>query len=1082
MGKLSVYDASAGSGKTYTLVYKYLCILFTPQSSNGKPQREIFKKILAITFTNKAAWEMKSRILSTLDAFTCAVDVNSHDMLPTLVKDTGLSFEDIKKYATQILADIYADYGSFTVCTIDSFTTRLVRSFSRELRLPSSFSIVLDSTDLLSESIDMLLLKAGRDNEALTRILVDFVSEKIDEGSSWDISSILNEGGSMWNKEDNMLHMSHLSECRIENFIELKKRLTDYVKDVKDRLSEKGQQVLDILKENVDDICVLAGGKNGVASVLSKAAQGDMSLNVHNKYVKSFMEGKYTSSKVDKIQKQLVENCADEIVDLLTDIIDIKEKEGEGYDNALMILKPLKKLSVAYSIKKEMDTVKQRSNIMLLREFNEIIGNHLRSEPVPFIYEKLGERYQHYFIDEFQDTSIVQWENMKNLIYNALSGDGSAMIVGDGKQAIYRWRGGESNLFLDLCDKKTAPLPSSQVDVLRLYTNYRSSSTIVKFTNAFFKSVRDFLPKKDDSDLFENVNHLEREKFIDSINKFYDGIFRYGKMYHDGNNQKAKKDVPGYVSIQRVKGNKADERTQEYLSSTLDEIRRVVNKDGFSYSDIAVLYRRNSDGALLAEYLSSHSIPIVTTESLLIKESIMVNAVIAFMKFLSSPDDKYSRVSILNYLSREDKLMGYADYTKYYHHSLSLSAPDFINELTLHIPSLDISSLFKLPLYECAESIIEGLDMWKKGQDAYLLGLLDMVYRFSQENTATLTSFLDYWDKKKDDESISSPSSANAVKMLTVHSAKGLEYPVVIFPFASWEIKEDETIWIDVPQEDMAATVPFPMVPASIKEVSRLNPKLYEEYSSKIKLDNMNIFYVALTRASRQLHIITSESARGKSMKDLVDMFLDKNTIHHDDDIDNIYAYSRGSRGIHDYKSRHTSSDKTLGDITYTPWKNRLMVSPRWKKMWTDMDGNNPIIYGTAIHDILSMINTYNDVETAVGRAVRAGTIQEELSSSIIELIKTMIDNPVLTQYYSGEYTVLSERDIVMTDGTERRADRICIKDNEAVIIDYKTGDKKTSHHKQIEEYATLLSSMGYDVKKKILVYLGADGVECVQS
>ena len=210
---------------------------------------------------------MKSRILSTLDAFTCAVDVNSHDMLPTLVKDTGLSFEDIKKYATQILADIYADYGSFTVCTIDSFTTRLVRSFSRELRLPSSFSIVLDSTDLLSESIDMLLLKAGRDNEALTRILVDFVSEKIDEGSSWDISSILNEGGSMWNKEDNMLHMSRLSECRIEDFIELKKRLTDYVKDVKDRLSEKGQQVLDILKENVDDICVLAGGKNGVASV-----------------------------------------------------------------------------------------------------------------------------------------------------------------------------------------------------------------------------------------------------------------------------------------------------------------------------------------------------------------------------------------------------------------------------------------------------------------------------------------------------------------------------------------------------------------------------------------------------------------------------------------------------------------------------------------------------------------------------------------------------------------------------------------------------------------------------------------------
>lgn len=1077
MGKLSVYDASAGSGKTYTLVYKYLCILFAPQPSTGKPQKEIFKKILAITFTNKAAWEMKSRILSTLDAFTRADNVSSHDMLSDLVKDTGLSFEHIKLYASQILADIYADYGSFTVCTIDSFTTRLVRSFSRELHLPSSFSIAIDSADLLAESVDMLLLKAGRDNEALTRILVDFVSDKIDEGRQWDISSILNEGGAMWDNENNMVPMSRLSECRIEDFIELKKRLTDYVKDVKDRLSEKGQKALDIVKENIGDTSLLIGGSKGLASVLSKAARGDMSLNVYNKNVKSFMDGKYASSKANDIQKQSLECCAGEIIGILDDIIKIKDDEGTGYDNAVMLLKPLKKLSVAYSIKKEMDTVKQRSNIMLLREFNEIISNHLRTEPVPFIYEKLGERYQHYFIDEFQDTSIMQWENMKNLIYNALSGDGSAMIVGDGKQAIYRFRGGDSELFLDLCEKKSAPLPSSQVELVRLFTNYRSSEVLVNFANDFFKSASDFLPKKD----VENVNDIGKEKFIDSIKEFFGGIFRYGKMYIDGNNQKAKKEIPGYVSIQCVKGDNAAARSKEYLSATLDEIRRVVEKDGFSYSDIALLYRYNSEGAILAEYLSSHSIPIVTTESLLIKESIMVSAVIAFMRFLSTPEDKYSRVSILNYLLREDKLMGYADYTRYYHHVLSLSTADFINELTLHIPSLDIASLFKLPLYECTESIIEGLDMWKKGQDAYLLGLLDMVYRFSQENTATLASFIDYWENRKDKESISSPSSANAVKMLTIHRAKGLEYPVVIFPFAGWDLKEAENIWIDVPQEDMVAAVPIPMVPVPIKEVSRLNPTLYEEYSSKIKLDNLNIFYVALTRASRQLHIITRESARGASMKDLVDMFLSQNTIHHDQDIDNIYVYSRGNRGRYDYKPR-LSSDKTLGDITYTPWNNRLVVSPMWKKMWTDMDGNNPIIYGNALHDILSMIDTYNDVETAVGRAVKASVIQGEVSLSIIELIKTMIDNPILTQYYSGQYTILSERDIVMAGGIERRPDRICIKGSEAVVIDYKTGEKKSSHYNQIEEYAALLSSMGYDVVKKILVYLSTDGIECVLS
>ena len=212
MGKQSVYVASAGSGKTYTLVYKYLCILFTPSLSTGKPQREIFKKILAITFTNKAAWEMKSRILSTLQSFTHAVDIKSHDMLPSLVEETGLSFPQIKSYASQILSDIYADYSSFTVCTIDSFTTRLVRSFSRELHLPSSFSIAVDSADILSESVDMLLLKAGRDNKSLTSILVDFVSDKIDEGKLWDFTSTLNKNGEIWKEENNMIPLSRLSE------------------------------------------------------------------------------------------------------------------------------------------------------------------------------------------------------------------------------------------------------------------------------------------------------------------------------------------------------------------------------------------------------------------------------------------------------------------------------------------------------------------------------------------------------------------------------------------------------------------------------------------------------------------------------------------------------------------------------------------------------------------------------------------------------------------------------------------------------------------------------------------------------
>ncbi len=1068
MGKLSVYDASAGSGKTYTLVYKYLCILFTPSLSTGKPQREIFKKILAITFTNKAAWEMKSRILSTLQSFSHAVDIKSHDMLPSLVEETGLSFPQIKSYASQILSDIYADYSSFTVCTIDSFTTRLVRSFSRELHLPSSFSIAVDSADILSESVDMLLLKAGRDNKSLTSILVDFVSDKIDEGKQWDITSTLNKNGEIWKEENNMIPLSRLSECRIEDFLELKKRLTEYINGVRERLSEKGKEALDIIRKEGIKKESITGGKNGVFTVLSKAACGDMTVNIYNRNVSSFIDGKYSSAKASAEDKAALERCADDIVLILNDIIEIVESESEGYKNAVMILKPLKRLSVAYSIKKEMDTIKDRNNIMLLREFNEIISKHLREEPVPFIYEKLGERYQHYFIDEFQDTSLMQWENMKNLIYNALSGDGSAMIVGDGKQAIYRFRGGDSELFLDLCEKKSDPLPSSQVELVRLFTNYRSSGVLVNFANDFFKTAQEYLPQKDD-----------KKDFTSTLNESLSRIFRYAKMYIDGNNQKYKKEHPGYVSIQKVEGENSAEIKEQYLSSTLREIRRIVDEDGFSYSDIAILYRYNSEGASLAEYLSSHSIPVVTTESLLIKESVMVEAVIFLMKFLLSPDDKYARVSILNYLYRNDRLMGYADVTSYYHKVLTLSSGDFIKELSLHIPTLDITSLFSLPLYECVESIIDGMDMWKKGQDAYLLGLLDMVHRFIGENTATLSSFLEYWDSKKDKESISSPSASDAVKMLTLHRSKGLEYPVVIFPFAVWDIRKTEEVWIDTPPDDKYALLPT--VPIYLKDVERLNPSLYEEHISKIRLDNLNTYYVALTRASRQLHIIMDKGSTRENMSILVNNFLSKNTIYHDDDTDGIYLYSRGSRGKHDYKHSERQKEKDFGSITYIPWKTRLKISPMWKKMWMDMEGDNPVVYGNSLHDVLSMINTSSDVDIAVGRAVKSGIIHSDMEESVAAICRYMVNNPLLADYYSDKYTILTERDVVSPDGGVRRPDRVCIKGDSVVIIDYKTGAEKSSHSHQVDEYGELLSSMGYKVEKKLLVYIREDGIECVE-
>lgn len=472
MGKLSVYNASAGSGKTYTLVKEYLKIVLS------SPRSDMFRNILAVTFTNKAAWEMKTRIINTLEDFSSADTKQLSGMMAQLASEIDLPAGELKNRAANVLKSIFEDYSAFSVGTIDSFTTRLVRSFSRELKLPVGFRIAVDSDNILSESVDMLLLRAGRDS-VLSEMLLDFVMRNVDEGRNWDIDSILISSGRIAEKESNIEQMEMLCGMKIEDYMSLGKKLNAYKLSVEKQISDLGDKACSIIYDVLGGDKILAYGASGVASFFRKASQGLVTeLNTQSDRVQKFLAGSYVSSSATMEQKILVGNYYDELCRIIDDIEVVLDRERTTYSYAEMLLGPLRRMSVAGEMESQIREVKNRSSVMLLREFNEIISRHLRLEPVPFIYEKIGERYKHYFIDEFQDTSALQWENLKNLVYNQLAGDGSALIVGDAKQAIYRWRGGDSDQFIDLC-RDGGGLSSQQVEIKNLDINYRSSPVLV---------------------------------------------------------------------------------------------------------------------------------------------------------------------------------------------------------------------------------------------------------------------------------------------------------------------------------------------------------------------------------------------------------------------------------------------------------------------------------------------------------------------------------------------------------------------------------------------------------------------------
>ena len=1024
-----VYNASAGSGKTFTLVKEYLKVLLQSEDIFR------FQKILAITFTNKAAGEMKERVLQNLEVFS---EGENNDLLEVILKETSLDRTVVKERSKKLLDEILRNYAAFSITTIDSFTHKIIKSFAYDLGLPLNFEVEMDAVLLLNEAVDVLISKIGTD-EALTKLLIDFSLDKADDDKSWDISRELNEFSKILLNEDDTKHFRKLADKQLADFTNLKTKLSKHQKEIKKRWKEIGEEALRVIESmqlahNDFYRSMLPNHFLALSQNPEKAKFFDESALRERIEENNF----YAKSKSDDI-KTAIEGILPELLRLYTE----SEKLYQQFLMNNLALKSIIPLAVLNNINQELSHLKEENNLRLNAEFNQLISDNIKDQPAPFIYERIGQRFMHYFIDEMQDTSSLQWQNLIPLIDNALAQENSnLLLVGDGKQAIYRWRGGKSEQFIGLGSEKDNPFHISK-EVKTLETNFRSYAEVINFNNQFFQ---------------HTANFLQNES--------------YKQLFIDGNKQLENSKKGGCVSLTFLE--KEDDKEDEqikYPKKVLELVKRLEKE--FSLNEICILVRKKKDGIAVANYLSENGIDIISSETLLLENSSKVKFIMDVLQVIQHPNDKETCLEMLYFLQEHLKV------TEHKHSFIaeSISQPNeaIFQQLENYGTTFELSTFHQLPFYEKVEEIIRGFQLITSS-DAYVQFFLDVVLEQQRRGTS-IQEFLDFWSDKKDKLSIVAPESGNAVQVMTIHKSKGLEFPVVIFPYDLDVYRQvNPKVWLDELPDNFDGfkelLVPFNK---DLNYVNDRGSEIYQQQREELELDNFNLLYVALTRAVEQLHVITEKkiSSKGEENTNFYSgvfiNYLKSQNLWNDDQLE----YTIGTHERVSEPKEQNNATEIQETFISTPWQeHNIQMLASASKLW-DTEQGKAIEFGNLIHEMMAEVTTKEDVKEVVLRYEQQGILPKEKTKEITKKIRQIINHPLLQDYFSDEVTVYNEREIVDVDGQIVIPDRLVFnQENEVVIVDYKTGKPSKVYHQQLLRYARVLQTMNFEVQKKLLIYI----------
>ncbi len=1061
--KLYVYKSSAGSGKTTALTIEYLKIALSTQDA--------FKHILALTFTNKAAQEMKDRILDYLEQLQGFKENEAPFFLDDLIDGIAKyrlkkekegrqkAEDDIKRDAKSLYLKIIHHYSEFTVTTLDSFTNRLIRSFSHDLGLSFNYQVELDSQLLLKDAVDELVNRVGEHNDMLTRVLKQFSQQKIDGEKSRRIKTELETRAKSLLNDVEEEYLIPLRELTIENILGVHQRISREIKEIEKQWQGFGESFVELCEANGLNQKMFYRGKSGILPYFEKLKHKDFSSLMPNTYViATIEEQKWTSGSADASAKSTIESISASLTDIYQQAAASISQNQSDYLLMIQIKKGIFPYMVLMELEKILDQIKQENQMVHISDFNKIISKEIAQETAPYIYERIGNKYQHYLLDEFQDTSVIQWHNLLPLIENSLSENYDNLIVGDAKQAIYRWRGSEVEQFSKLPElisenkdqlllQREQMLKNNYLE-LQLNTNYRSSQTIVEFNNQLF-------------------DYIQTHNYIDeSLLSIYDKHWQKSK---DDKNR-------GMVEVHFINPppkSKREVYLDTYKQQTLEIIEASRNK-AYRYKDMAVLARNNNDLTALAQFLLAHNIPIVSSESLYVDSSPQVQFLISIIKYILQPQELVYQVEIIRYLLETHRI-GDVDIESFSDELAGIDAKDELQKYwNLLDIELDKAYIKSLEAYDALETIAR---LFKVNVNESLSHFfIEASLIFTKEKHLGLSEFLLWWELKSKDFKLDIPDDWDAVRLMSFHKAKGLEFPVVINWF-SQKLSSDKTgkstKWIDPKLKKFPEITSFPFILSSLQDT--VHQEVYDSEMNKAVLDNVNLFYVANTRPTQKLFLLVDQlskntsKAKGFQFNTLMNSFvvhakmseIDENTYRIGEDLINTTADTKDEAGV---------DMVLLKNNTTSSWDTTMELA-----LDGVGEGNDMAAWGQKVHLVLAEINTVGDMEVAFKRLVYKGIIQEDEKDVIAELVLQVLNHTTLSPYYKPGVQVYNERDMIDDHGDVFRPDRMVLAGDQLVVIDYKTGHPKKKDQEQVENYCTLVGRFLEKEVKGYLVYLHED-------
>ncbi len=1040
---LIIYNASAGSGKTFTLATRYIkYVVENPQA---------YRQILAVTFTNKATEEMKMRILSQLYGIWKQLD-SSKDYTEMVCKELNASSEFVSRQAGIALSNLLCHYSYFRISTIDTFFQSVLRNLARELDLTANLRIGLNDNQVEELAVDELIENLSANDKVLQWIL-NYIMESIGDDRSWNIIGQIKLFGRTLFKDYYKAESKKIYEVVsqphfFENYV---KELNAIRSEAKDRMIALSNEFFKTLNEAGLDVADLSYGKSGVAGMFIKMQNGTFDESIEGKRVTDCLDQpekwcKKTHARSAEIQAL----AAGPLGRILHNAIDERPQLWKRYMSADLTLRHLNQLRLLDSIERKVRELNEASNRFLLSDTQQLLHELIDNSDSPFIFEKIGTQLEHIMIDEFQDTSTVQWKNFKVLLSEIMSHEKTEnMIVGDVKQSIYRWRSGDWRLLQNI--KSEFAHADSMIQEEHLKTNYRSARRIVEFNNAFFEKAAEL----EQVTAYSNVIQLTPEN----------------------------KGKHGYVDISLL----PSEDYQRHVLELLQQQIETLIDNGIPSTHIAILVRTNYLIPLIANYFMEHmpNTPLVSDEAFRLDASPAIQVIIQALRLLAYPNENIAKAYLAKMSANKPLHEGTLD--------------DFLPEAFVN----QQETLARLPLYELTErlcSIFHLQDM--EGQSAYLFAFYDQVATYVNEQSTDIAAFLNEWDENLCAQTIQSPE-IDGIRIISIHKSKGLEFKNVLIPFCDWKMEHSDILWCRPTVEPFNK---LPLVPIDYSQKG-LKGTIYEadyqEEHSQNTVDNLNLLYVAFTRASESLYVIGKRGAKS-SRSVLIEQTLPE--IEPDLEGEKLLEGQEDAKGVLHFQygtpiytnptpKQNKESDRHLNiflqdstnitirmDTFSQKTEFRQSNDSRTFATIDDEEQKQQAEYiktGCILHQVFSSIRTKDDIDKALLRMELDGILYDNQMNreKIEQMIRKRIEDPRIASWYSDRWTVYNECDILFIDPNKnqvknKRPDRVMTDGKEIIVIDFKFGKPRNLYRQQVETYLKLLKQMSDLPTKGYLWYV----------